>query len=137
GVTILVWAGFQFAKNRATPSAGKMSSESMFGPSPGGGGSEERKPANPLPAPLAEGSGLRALQANSALGRGQRWVDSLRDQSAAASKILPVPLATLEVAQAVMVTVELDFGGAVPTIAAALLEIERRYQPDDGKGRTF
>jgi hypothetical protein len=39
--------------------------------------------------------------------------------------------------QAVMVTVELDFGPVVPGIAAALLEIERRHQPDDGKGRTF
>ena len=50
---------------------------------------------------------------------------------------MSVPLATLEVAQAVMVTVELDFGGAIPDVAAALLDIERRYQPDDGKGRTF
>ena len=50
---------------------------------------------------------------------------------------VPGSLATLEVAQAVMVTVELNFGGSVPTIAAALLDIERRYQPDDGQGRTF
>jgi hypothetical protein len=38
---------------------------------------------------------------------------------------------------ALMVTVELDFGAKVPSIAAALPEIERRYQPDDGQGRTF
>ncbi len=44
---------------------------------------------------------------------------------------------TMEVAQAVMVTVELDFGSNVPTIAEALSQIERRYQPEDGKGRTF
>ncbi len=50
---------------------------------------------------------------------------------------LSAPPATLEVAQAVIVTVELDFGGTVPTVAAALLDIERRYQPEDGKGRTF
>jgi hypothetical protein len=43
----------------------------------------------------------------------------------------------LEVAQAVMVTVELDFGAKPPNIAQALREIERRYEPDDGKGRTF
>ena len=43
----------------------------------------------------------------------------------------------MEVAKAVMVTVELDFGAKVPTIAQALNEIERRYQPDDGVGRTF
>jgi len=43
----------------------------------------------------------------------------------------------MDVAKAVMVTVELDFGPKVPTIAQALTEIERRYQPDDGQGRTF
>ena len=36
-----------------------------------------------------------------------------------------------------MVTVELGFGPKVPTIAEALRDVERRYQPDDGKGRTF
>ena len=46
-------------------------------------------------------------------------------------------LPTLEVAQAMMVTVELDFGAKPPSIAQALREIERRYEPDDGKGRTF
>jgi hypothetical protein len=46
-------------------------------------------------------------------------------------------LPALEINQAVMVTVELDFGGSVPTIAEALREIERRHQPDDGAGRTF
>ena len=49
----------------------------------------------------------------------------------------PLPASTLEVAQAVMVTVELDFGGVVPTVAAALTDIERRHHPDDGAGRTF
>jgi hypothetical protein len=43
----------------------------------------------------------------------------------------------MEVAQAVMVTVELDFGKPVPSIAEALREIIRSYQPNDGKGRTF
>jgi len=43
----------------------------------------------------------------------------------------------MEVAQAVMVTVELDFGKKMPMIAEALKEIERKYIPDDGKGRTF
>ncbi|MGA2222294.1 MAG: hypothetical protein ABSH21_11085 [Verrucomicrobiia bacterium] len=46
-------------------------------------------------------------------------------------------LPTMEVAQSVMVTVELDFGAKPPSIAQALREIERRYQPDDGQGRTF
>jgi hypothetical protein len=44
---------------------------------------------------------------------------------------------SMEVAKAVMVTVELDFPGALPSIADALTQIERRYQPADGQGRTF
>jgi hypothetical protein len=46
-------------------------------------------------------------------------------------------LVTMDVAKAVMVTVELDFGAKVPTIAEAITQVERRYQPDDGVGRTF
>lgn len=46
-------------------------------------------------------------------------------------------VATMEVAQAVMVTVELEFGTQVPSIAEALKDIERRSQPEDGRGRTF
>ena len=46
-------------------------------------------------------------------------------------------LVTMDVAKAVMVTVELDFGSRVPTIAEAITQVERRYQPDDGQGRTF
>lgn len=47
-------------------------------------------------------------------------------------------LLTMDVNHAVMVTEELDFGGGrVPSIAEALQQIERRYQPDDGQGRTF
>jgi hypothetical protein len=43
----------------------------------------------------------------------------------------------MEVAQAVMVTVELDFGAKLPSIAEALQEIERRHEPADSKGRVF
>jgi hypothetical protein len=46
-------------------------------------------------------------------------------------------LPAMEAAEAVMVTVELDFGRNPPSIADALREIERHYQPDDGVGRTF
>lgn len=46
-------------------------------------------------------------------------------------------LTAMEVAQAVMVTAELDFSNKPPTIAQALLEIERHYEPADGRGRTF
>lgn len=49
----------------------------------------------------------------------------------------PSDLVTMDVAKSVMVTVELDFGKKVPTIAEALTQVERRYQPDDGQGRTF
>ncbi|MGH9768245.1 MAG: hypothetical protein ACREAB_12490 [Blastocatellia bacterium] len=48
----------------------------------------------------------------------------------------PEPI-NMTVAQAVMVTVELDFGGAPPTITQAIQQIERGYAPDDGVGRTF
>jgi len=136
-VTILVWACFQFANHRATSSGGKVSSERRSGLSSGEGATEKRELADPVPASPAEGSGVRALQANSLPGRGQGLVDSAPDQSAAGSKTATVPPAILEVAQAVMVTVDLDFGGTVPGVADALLDIERRYQPDDGKGRTF
>ncbi len=44
---------------------------------------------------------------------------------------------TMEVNKAVMVTAELDFGPQIPTIANAITEIERRYEPADGNGRTF
>ena len=46
-------------------------------------------------------------------------------------------LPTNEVAQAVMVTVELDFGPSIPSIAEALRFIERRHEPADGVGRVF
>lgn len=49
----------------------------------------------------------------------------------------PSDLVTMDVAKAVMVTVELDFGPKIPSIAEALTHVERRYQPDDGQGRTF
>ena len=48
-----------------------------------------------------------------------------------------VDIPTMPINQAVMVTVELDFGPKVPTIAEGLREVERRYKPDDGIGRTF
>jgi len=64
--------------------------------------------------------------------------------AAPAPTVTPAPttasskeLVTMEVAKAVMVTVELDFGAKIPSIADAITQIERRYQPDDGQGRTF
>jgi hypothetical protein len=50
----------------------------------------------------------------------------------------PSMTSTTEINQAVMVTVDLDFGDkALPTIAEALPQIERRYEPADRAGRTF
>jgi hypothetical protein len=57
--------------------------------------------------------------------------------TAGAAEPEPAALPSIEVAQAVMVTVELDLGQPVPGIAAGLREIERRCEPADGQGRTF
>lgn len=48
-----------------------------------------------------------------------------------------MPLPSAEVAQALMVTVELDLAGKAPSIREALGDVERRYEPEDGVGRTF
>jgi hypothetical protein len=53
------------------------------------------------------------------------------------SSAVETNLPTIEVAHAVMVTVELDFGTPVPRIAEALRQIERHSEADDGHGRTF
>ena len=57
--------------------------------------------------------------------------------AAAAASTAATNLPAMEVAQAIMVTVELDFGSKLPSIADALKEIERRSEPEDGRGRTF
>ena len=61
----------------------------------------------------------------------------LTNGTAALSSALGTNAWPLEVAHAVMVTVELDFGPQPPTIAQALTQVERWHKPDDGKGRTF
>ncbi|HTD87976.1 MAG TPA: hypothetical protein VK850_15485 [Candidatus Binatia bacterium] len=57
--------------------------------------------------------------------------------AAASATAATTNLATMEVAHALMVTVDLDFGPKLPSIADALKEIERRSEPEDGRGRTF
>jgi len=75
------------------------------------------------------------------VGRSRRQPDrhnvaaAVSNSSPTNSNTAAVP--TLEVAKAVMVTVELDFGPKVPSIAEGLQQIERRYVPEDGQGRTF
>lgn len=68
-----------------------------------------------------------------ALSRKTADVPSSNPKASATKADLP----TMEVNQAVMVTVELDFGSTVPSIAEALREVERRHQPQDGTGRVF
>ena len=74
------------------------------------------------------------------IGATQTAASSCGHANAAPAPEQPKPaseLVTMDVAKAIMVTVELDFGSKVPSIAQALTEVERRYQPDDGQGRTF
>jgi hypothetical protein len=59
------------------------------------------------------------------------------NQALTGSPAAPTNLPTTEVNQALMVTVELDFGPKVPSIAEALHEIERRHQSESGGGRVF
>ena len=117
-VTVLLWAGFHIAKNRASPSAGKKGLENSITSTRGGNDDGSLLPST---APASQ----------------PRFADTSISAGSNSQSTVSGPLSTLEVAQAVMVTVELDFGAKLPNIATALLDIERRYQPDDGKGRTF
>ena len=58
-------------------------------------------------------------------------------QPSASPQASQTNLPTTEINQALMVTVELDFGPKLPGIAEALRDIERRHQPDSGTGRVF
>src|SRR5205814_6745391 len=78
-----------------------------------------------------------SLLSSTAPASQPRFADTSISAGSNGQSTVSGPLSTLEVAQAVMVTVELDFGAKIPSIATALLDIERRYEPDDGKGRTF
>jgi hypothetical protein len=68
---------------------------------------------------------------------GQNKRSSSQKNATTSRTSAPGELARMNVAQAVVVTVELDFGGRMPTIAEAIQQIERGYAPDDGVGRTF
>src|SRR5690349_7489869 len=76
-------------------------------------------------------------------GAAVTWiVYRVAPKSHAAEAAAPLPatstnIGVMEEAQALMVTVELSFEPQVPSIAEALKEIERRYEPEDGRGRTF
>lgn len=89
---------------------------------------------------------LLATRANRTTPSSTQIPPAPRDHSSAQTPA-PAPVAeqttpsselvTMDVAKAVMVTADLDLGTKTPTIAEALTQIERRYQPDDGQGRTF
>src|SRR5262245_61579090 len=72
-------------------------------------------------------------KARQTTANGAEPVQTQTPAAPVATNKLPV----MEVNHAVMVTVELDLGSPVPTIAEGLRQVERRYQPDDGRGRTF
>jgi hypothetical protein len=59
------------------------------------------------------------------------------NQALTDSPAAPTNLPTTEVNQALMVTVELDFGPTMPSIADALRDIQRLHQPASGTGRVF
>jgi len=92
---------------------------------------------------------LLATRANRTTTSSTALAPSPASNSSATSATTPSPapvveqttpsseLVTMDVAKAVMVTVELDLGTKTPTIAEGLSQVERRYQPDDGQGRTF
>ena len=82
-------------------------------------------------AVLAIGAMAFAFTRNPSPSAPQAGTDSAKASAPA------VPLPTIEVNQAIMVTVELDFSGPPPSIAEALNSIERRHQPDAGGGRVF
>src|ERR1044071_6755696 len=70
-------------------------------------------------------------------GRGKETTSLNALSTNAPKAAASTEMATNEVAQAIMVTKELDFGGKPPSIKDALKEIERRHEPDDRTGRTF
>lgn len=69
-------------------------------------------------------------------GRKQPAPSSTASSPISSNAPASVVISTNEVAQALMVTVELDFGRTL-SFKDALKEIERRHQPEDGVGRTF
>jgi hypothetical protein len=91
---------------------------------------------------VALAAGQQPSAARAALAPEEKAVAPAKDNRSPAP-IAPIAKAVLgepyrlPVAEAVMVTVELDFGPKVPSIADALQQIERRSQPEDGTGRTF
>ncbi len=78
-------------------------------------------------------AGLFALTRKPSSPVPPAWDGGLASSAPAATN----EMSTMDVNQAVMVTVELDFSGPPPSIAEAIKEIERRHQPDSGTGRVF
>jgi hypothetical protein len=84
-------------------------------------------------AARAESTSTVKVAEKSNVGATNHTANTITNTNAAADE----DLAHMQVARAVMVTVELDLGPKVPSVAEALKEIERRYEPLDGVGRTF
>ncbi len=88
-------------------------------------GRDRRTPYSSVPKPASAPQTFSARDAKTG------------SQSSGTDQATAPQLEKMEVAQAVMVTVELNFGSKLPTIAEALREVDRGYKPDDGVGRTF
>lgn len=96
------------------------------GPAPVQGTPPSSVPNPPAASTASTGTGAPATTAVAAVG------------SASATQPAPTnALPQMEVKQAVMVTVDLDLGGTIHSVADALREVERRHQPADGTGRVF
>lgn len=87
------------------------------------------------------GAFIIAFPANAGKRRPQEnkaEASSLLSQLDFAEKLAKAPkMMTMEANQAIIVTVELDFGKKIPSISEALRFIHRIQQPADGQGRTF
>lgn len=60
-----------------------------------------------------------------------------RDGAAGGALPVATSTATMETGRPIAVRLELDYGPKVPAVEQALADVDRRYTPDDGKGRTF
>jgi hypothetical protein len=98
------------------------------------------KPSKPVSSSRGKGVWIAVLIIVAGLACGAFWW-VLRQKSSPpvgnAAAALPVALPTNAVAQSLVVAVELDFGGSPPPVAEAIKQIERKWEPADGVGRTF
>jgi len=97
-------------------------------------------------AALAVAGGVFALRRSGTSSAPENNVVFLSHATNAATAAAPPPpspgsattaVPTMEAAQSVVVTHDLDYGAARPSLAEIMKDIDRRHQADDGFGRTF